>query len=83
MQSDFTSVLSSAKYILPQQEVSTTDVIRLVQGVGEHSPGNIYFGGIVDDEHKGMGSICAQIFTSPLKYSKQEKTFPVETEVLI
>lgn len=51
------SVLPSIKYILPQHEVSTTDVIRLVQGVGEYSPGNTYFGGIVDDEHKGIGNL--------------------------
>lgn len=76
-------MLPSIKYILAQYEVSTSDVIRLVQGVGEHSPGNIYFGGVVDDEHKGIGNICAQIFTSQLKYSQQQETFSVETEALI
>jgi len=49
---------------------------------GEHSPGNIYFGGIVDDEHKGVGNMFAQIFTSLLKYGLEEETFSVETGVL-
>lgn len=57
-------MLPSIRYILPQHEVSASDVTRLVQREGEHSPGNIYFGGIVDDEHKGIGNICAQIFAS-------------------
>lgn len=76
-------MLPTIKYILPRHEVSTSDVIRLVQGIGEHNPVNIYFGGIVDDEHKGIGNICAQIFTNLLKYGQQEETFSVETEVLI
>lgn len=45
-------------------------MVRLLQGVGEHSPRNIYFGGIVDDEHKGIGNRCAEI----LKYVKMWST---------
>lgn len=74
----------SLKYSLPQYEISTSDVKRSswYWEWGECSPGNIYFGGIVDDEHKDVGNMFAQLFSSPLKYSQQEEAFSVETGIL-